>query len=715
MEYRAMAIKKTIEFGLLALCFLSSPLRAQADVQSAQREVDRLCAEKRWQEALTSLAEALHECRSAASPESCKATIGFLTAYCHQQWAAADSSLARAQLQQALGIYRELEGKPVPQARVYFNRALAYRQLGEAGEAIRSLQRAQELDPGNGTKYLLAEAETQLQFGNENEALRSYQALWKEDPSLDLSVHEIVRLLSMNESRSGELIAFAENLRREGKYSLAAEAYLDLLQGHANVNRDDIFVNWVESATLAGTLTPLALKDLAGAIPDTTLRPLQALFAKPPIGLKPNLWWNQTSMRRHVWSGVLAKLAMTAEAAGHEQAATHLLETALESAPRFYQYSNPQLRERENLPMEIALKLAVRYARRGPPNKLHALEAEFFNEKAVAYQSEDLEAIQRYHTILGLTYFELKRYSGTGYDNAIFQLGRALETADRRVKKDPGVYRPLPHLSERLGKSYEATGSKTKANAPFLDAAEGYLDLDALTEASVMMKRLDPGITGRDATRRHGIAEILRTRQLIANADTVLWAIDDKGNVRVPAEQQWLMEKKPSELRPEFVDRQRFKAFADLGERWRLEGQTRQSAYARSRALEAAHDVRALGGPGDAVRIQRIEAGVDRVAKAGPLLDKSESQRSPEWGIAGGGGATQFRAQPDLLRRTQVAEALSKIAPGIETRAEIRIEGGEVSFTPRPGQAVTAIEEQRMREALRKVPGVTTVRRRGPG
>jgi hypothetical protein len=90
-----------------------------------------------------------------------------------------------------------------------------------------------------------------------------------------------------------------------------------------------------------------------------------------------------------------------------------------------------------NLYQELAL-LYIRYPDFDPDQrKLHGLTNEIFEQKGLAIASHNLEAEQRFHTVLGMIFVEQKTWGSDGNPrSAAYQLLRTVEVAKQRYQEE---------------------------------------------------------------------------------------------------------------------------------------------------------------------------------------------------------------------------------------------------------------------------------------
>jgi hypothetical protein len=202
-----------------------------------------------------------------------------------------------------------------------------------------------------------------------------------------------------------------------------------------------------------------------------------------------------------------------------------------------------------NLYQELAL-LYIRYPDFDPAQwKLKQLIREIFAEKGQAIASHNLEAEQRFHTILGMIFAQQKNWgSDSDSHSAAFQLLWALKAADQRYQEE-GIYQPLPEIKELQEHVYRASNQPEKANQSLWNAALAYMDIDQLNRAAQIIDEI-PDAAGMDKVSLSKLLQ-LRSQASVgsANPDLVAQFQSLAGKAGVGAE---------------FLKRQQFKILGDL-------------------------------------------------------------------------------------------------------------------------------------------------------
>jgi tetratricopeptide (TPR) repeat protein len=205
--------------------------------------------------------------------------------------------------------------------------------------------------------------------------------------------------------------------------------------------------------------------------------------------------------------------------------------------------------------------------------RFEELENALFHGKGEAYRSEDLEAIQRFHTVLGLIYAERGRWdAGWEPKGAVFQLSHAIRTAEQRQERGEAPYQPQARLNALLAEGYRATGDD-RAPEQYLEAARAYLDTDDVDRAAEMLSAARQLPAGERPEVRE-LEGVVRARSRLSG---------DPSSV-CPTAEGLFAALEHSE--PEFVSRQRFKTLSDCSSRTRSSESLAYSAGALTAAVD---------------------------------------------------------------------------------------------------------------------------------
>ncbi|NIM17709.1 MAG: hypothetical protein GTO45_37555 [Candidatus Aminicenantes bacterium] len=187
----------------------------------------------------------------------------------------------------------------------------------------------------------------------------------------------------------------------------------------------------------------------------------------------------------------------------------------------------------------------------------------------MAYQQENLFAIQKFHTVLGLIYAERNQWTSEwAPGNAIFQLRHALDVAQKRARVEKKDFQPLPHLHRLLADGYLLVEKVNLARIEYMEAMKGYLDIDSLDNAAKTYDRLEPLLENAPDTevqKAVALNKILLVRLSISQ-----WSREDieqksKMDYENAAFFGWVKDNAFKSKQHSFINRQCFKALADAG------------------------------------------------------------------------------------------------------------------------------------------------------
>jgi hypothetical protein len=265
------------------------------------------------------------------------------------------------------------------------------------------------------------------------------------------------------------------------------------------------------------------------------------------------------------------------------------------------------------------VELAAFYSRHGLERDLDRLLADLYEAKGAGYAGGDLDSIARFHTVLGIVLSEEGRYASSGYDNAEFQLRRALEVERRLAARDGRPPRPLPHLERRYGDVLQAIDKKKDAAAAYERAALGYLTLDDLPSADRSVRlAMDAG--ARDETVR-------AIRTVVADRNRLAEGRLDPAAVLEGRAASWVLGDVELALPPDTLDHQRFRLLADLAESGRAGDETR-AALLGVEARVAAQKLEKAPTVTDAQRLRRLDAAYDiDLRYAGESMEKLDTRK----------------------------------------------------------------------------------------
>lgn len=423
-----------------------------------------------------------------------------------QEASSADAAARTGLLESASKHYREALEKGPESAGILNNLARAEAGLGRTNEALASLSRASELDDPRRGFYAENYADLLLAAGRWRDACRIYASVAREQPQ-NRAVHD--KMVDACVRMGPDLLAWylwdlaaagqaarvldsALSVMREPVWNVAQREELMALVAHCLARRKET------RPEFEGSKSAEALRALVG---DPVVGPaalgILHLYGPGPFAPVQVAWWTRrdgggSDPRRGQWplDAFLDLVRALGDRAG------------IEGMPELQEaYWMLAVGMKPGSPDPEALWLLANvYSDRRDLTRLDTLmkqyEVDIFRAKGEAYSSAQTRKIYRYHMALGVIYSELDRWtSPRQVDSAMFQLRRALETADHINAKaeaagDPSAAQaPVvvpPRLVDLLASGYEKTGQQDASARLRLEQADKYLRLDQ-PEAAVQV------------------------------------------------------------------------------------------------------------------------------------------------------------------------------------------------------------------------------------
>ncbi len=620
---------KTIRYQLLITLTIllglpgANPQATTVDeARQLSQQAQNLQADKRWDEAANILNTGLQNCGTQDQAKTCRTIMSFSLGYLYQKRYAAEAQDNKNHLARAAHYYRQALSDQPRNTQIMNNLALVLQSSGDWQKAADLFEQLASLDDEKRASYLIARGDLYRENDQPAEALKSYERALKHNPSDQTANRKMLSAYhQLPDEKITDLFKYSIRLKEIGLSGLAKDGFEQVIHRTYESNiplSEAALVHWAEV---------LADNDWVSAeefrrLPDLekwqsdAAKGLQGLVNNPQaVGSESN-WWNQNYIRRHVTASFLKAIADDLQLRGNVKKAAGTYEIALHVAPEFYRYDRDDLRGKPVVSMNIALALASMYHKYpellDPKGRqFRGLVNELFNEKALHYARKDLMAIQRSHTVLGLIYAEKGHWtSDWRAANAIFQLDHALQTAKNRVEIDPKNYQPLPHLQSLLAEGYSMVGRPQKAFPTYIDAAMGYLDLDDLRKADQMIamaRSLPAEPSAAEQRRLIQIETPLRSRQEIQQLRAQDFDPKSAGYYGKREYYRWIFNPEILRLDPSFVNRQRFKALSDMGNRAALLKAPQEALKLQSQALKIIQTESSLSSMQDIVRLNQIK------------------------------------------------------------------------------------------------------------
>lgn len=605
--------------ALLLSCYLVRTPPAMAadrydEARSATQAAQTLQGAGRWVDAEALLKRESQGCGTSAENRPCRLLISFSLGYLTERQAAKSYPSDPALLAQAAEHYRVVLDEAPDHGPTLKNLALIYRTLGKPEEAEQALKKAVESDRSGTGKAALLLGNLYRETGRPAQALGAYEVAASSDPAAEAPRRAIVGTFGdLPPNQIGELLPRLTDW--ESTHPGAAEAgfrqVIDSALTVAPPLAERAVLGWVTTLARNGWISA---QRIAGFHPDwLPIRDLQRYMGEPESPPASGSWWLQNAQRRSVLAGVALALGAAPDAIIDPRRAAVRWEQGMRLCPRYEEYMFGELRNDRPVRLELARELLALYAKHPILDhdglRQRGLIGELFAGKGGAYQASDLEAIQRFHTTLGLIYAERGVWEGGGATNARFQLENALRIADQR-EREGNYYQPLQDLKAQLAKGYESLQRPDLARPMYVRVAQAYLDTDQLDLAGQALDQVS-GITTPPLTddnrRRVAIAtQIVGTRRAIAASNGRDLDPASSGYVfRRGGKHGWLFN--PEVVDPAFVLRQQFKAIADLALQSHEEGYPLAAENFAAQAFSLAIRLPAIVGTMDLIRIEKVK------------------------------------------------------------------------------------------------------------
>jgi tetratricopeptide (TPR) repeat protein len=568
------------------------------DYKAAAANAEKLVAAKQFDAAEKAVTDALSRCAASATSDQCtgylKFTLGFVLV----------SRDDAASLPRAEAAYGDAAKVFEDNAQLRANLAAVLLREGKTEAAVQAFEMSAKLDERNAGSRYVAAAEAFRLAGMEWQALPLYQKAI-EAGSAD-AASALVSMMAgwiehaaspaERDSRIKQTLAIGRGLRSRGALGTAAEAFETVMSYHAEdaALASEALAAWTEARAASRTLSASTLDRL----PSDWSSPFRQGLTDT---IKTGKWAFADGFRntfeRYASAAAAAAVANNILARGDKANALALYTDAMNKSPMPRQQDS--IAELKSLPV-VFLDAAVQIARittaTGDKAKFADVERRLFEQKMEAYQSNNLAAVQRMHTVLGTIYAERGTWtSANPLTNATFQLSHALSTAKQREKNE-GILQPLPYLHETLAKSYRAQNRLSDASEEDLAAARDYLDVDALASARTALKRVKVSPAESSSKSYQTLVSILDYRDKLPTVD---W----KKDFSLP---KWTDSSATPVLDSAFLARQQFKTLADLSTAAKRKGDTEAAEAFSAGAFEAVKGQKTYG-TADSLRIIDIK------------------------------------------------------------------------------------------------------------
>jgi len=695
----------TLKIATFLVLVLSQPIIPQAQ-DRVLTYVDSICntaLKLPLNEGITLITSNFEKCRNTDQQPKCLLKMYFTAGYLHQMASIEFPDNQKNHLANSIAFYQKAHEIDRTDVSIINNMFLVYKALGNTRAALNTLDRAIEADQKNKAKYDINKGDIYYDNNDYKKAIDQYKSAFfsnVNNEDLALKIFDTYSKLPGQEEVFIGLYSFSEELLNQGLNDLARSGFLHALKNallsNNNLNAENACIRWAESISRKNTISGNYIDELPDLQSWSTAcnKELQMLLMNSFVNTGNLKWWTSDVFRRHITASILLKMESAALMEGNLKNAVKMLETAMDIAPEFYRYrSDNRLEKYFPVKLDVAIELSRLYNRYprldSNQEKFNALIHELFNEKSMHYLQNDLESIQKSHTMLGLIYADRNVWKSSWFaGNAIFQLERAIEVQKKIENKNPEKFKPVPALHQMLAKGYQLTNQPEKEYRTLIDAAVGYLDLDNLTMAeSIVQNAKKRSVQDTEYNQKlKELGLITSMRFNIRNG-----SYDFKNN-DVKALEKTITESELFRLTNEkkdnsFLNRQKFKIMADMGSKCTELNPAYKYPIFETKALDYINKEKALGNYQDINRLNQIQnkfiINLDKedLIKVNQNMIKTDlKDQSKSWSLNSGTYQTRIEVNPDLIIAGKVYEKIlnENSDNAVDGLMDIQIDQGKV-------------------------------------
>lgn len=591
----------------------------------------------------------------------------------------------------------------------------------------------------NLARVYVAHGDLLARLDQPNEAYELYEKAFQARPEAEHAPARLVDLYDrLQPSWPDRFFSLCQRFEDEELDRIARRGYAKIIRRSLENPDQERFAvrsleRWTELAALGGSLSSSALQELpaadewphAGLVELTQVvknieeNPDERQDEENPDERQENpderqdvMFWRESPLRMHILAAASLALGEAAERIGKLERAEQIYQHTRVSAPEFVHYG--EFAVLEGRPM-VALDAASNLARLYHTHpKLDAgeefldLKNELLVGKNQSYLKGDLPTIEKFHTVLGVLFAERGLWRPKSEWEAPYHLQRAVEVAQKLAGRETGEYQPLPHLSRMLGDGLRGDHDyrdPERARQAYLNAAIGYLNLDALNEAGEVLswaRELSQELPNAEPLNRLQLLElegILRKRKEILELPSPKL---DRELGRLDVDETWNRAVNAG-LDPSFVQRQYGRALSDLAGVALRAGRFAETRVLQERALQTVigsdraiyEDVRRiLRGPGPGLNVSpdflRPTGEASRNFPSTVILNERDRQRlaravaGGKLRIAGGPGGKSFEDRVEagwriaaiVVRAGDMVDAIQLHSISGRQRQEHPVRGG---------------------------------------
>lgn len=718
---------------LVLFLSLTEILYGQYEGRTNLFAVDSLCqtaSKLPLNEGIALITKGFEKCDRSDRASDCLFKLNFTAGYLYQIASTESSDNQNSQLDNAMIYYRRAHAINPTDISVINNMFLVSKALGNFQEAIKMLDLAIAADKKNKTKYNINKGDVYYDSKDFKTAIEFYKPAFFADMNNEAIGWKIFYSYSQlpNKSEAFEgLYSFSNALFDKGLNDLARNGFLYAVKNALSVNDDGKAeqgcVRWAETIARKEAITGTYIDELPDLKTWTSVcnKELQMLLTNS-FGNSENLrWWTANNYRRHIVASILLRMESAALLAGNVKSGVQMLENALKIAPEFYVYnSDPNLKIYFPAKMDVAIELSRLYNRYPDLDlnkaKYDNLINELFNEKSMHYLQNDLASIQKSHTMLGLIFADRNIWQSSWFaGNAIFQLENAIKFQKRIEKENPEKFKPVPALHQTLAKGYKMVHKPEMEYKTLIDAAAGYLDIDNLSMADSIIKKVKNSplqdVEYRQKLKELGLITSMRFNIRNGNYD---FREENVNNLEKNITESELFKMKNLKNDSSFMNRQKFKILSDMGSKCTELNPAYNYPVFEINALAYIDKEKAVGNYQDINRLNHIEGKfINSLDKETAItinqyaLTNGVRNQSKSWSLNSGGYQTRIEADSDLIIAGKVYANIAKTSSdkNVVGLDQVQIRQGEV-IIPKALWNKTSIDES----IIKRVKGVETVR-----
>lgn len=497
------------------LFFTSVFVLAAVQVSAFERALQNQVRQGDWINAENTLRRAEQRCTRQQDAKACLAKVAFSRAWTYTKRAKRDPSNRTAYLQRARNDYLTILEQHPNHLATIDNLLLVLEQLGDRQQLERLLKHLRKMeDDSRLIKATLMVADLYSDDGNTERAFGYFWRAFATEPSQRaLNGLRATFRQAPDAEKAKHLLTLAQ---KTANVSRNRQIYALLLNSRKSIEQEQWetgAIGWLALLGKERLITAELIKNELDLRQNPEFLELTRRLQDPYLGLSPREvrigdltlvdyrregWWHQSLPR--TWAFTIAAWSQ-----GHNllvkndiKGANSIWQAALQFAPPSSSYDR-ELKGRWAISLELLTDLAriqrLYKSQVDPEGQTFSrIESTLFDSKAQAYRVNDLQAIQRHHTVMGKMYADLGLFSErkTGIRSAEFQLSHAIQTAEKRGVQTQKAD-PQPQLAKLLADGYSCrlAGQKSdcqaetsKAQQLYMRATEGYLKLDAVQPAA---------------------------------------------------------------------------------------------------------------------------------------------------------------------------------------------------------------------------------------